>query len=293
MSRQRDAVTAWRRQMTAITVDGLRTWVLDTGFGDPVVFLHGIPTQAYLWRDVARVVGRDFRAIAPDLLGFGFSDRSGSADISPAGQATFIERVLSELGVRTFVLVTHDFGALVGAEMLARDPTRVTHVVITNTSLWREDWLGGQISPLSLLKIRGLGEAAFRVARPFLVKRAFALYVATDARLTNATIEVYWHPFENGFAGTLLRLARSGDATLDETAFERWRAALRAFERPALVVWGDLDRTFRTDRGQRIAALLPRGDFELFEHSNHFIPEDRPEALGRLVSAFLHGRYRG
>jgi hypothetical protein len=44
-------------------VDGLRTFVLDEGMGDPVVLLHGIPTQAYLWRDVARVVVRAHRVI--------------------------------------------------------------------------------------------------------------------------------------------------------------------------------------------------------------------------------------
>ena len=70
-----DAVARWQSQLSPVAIDGLRTFVLDTGMGDPVVFLHGIPTSSYLWRDVAQVVSHRWRVIAPDLLGFGLADR--------------------------------------------------------------------------------------------------------------------------------------------------------------------------------------------------------------------------
>jgi 2-hydroxymuconate-semialdehyde hydrolase len=288
-----DAVSDWQAQLTPIAIDGLRTFVLDTGYGDPVVFLHGIPTSSFLWRDVGEVVSRRWRVIAPDLLGFGFSDRPADADLSPAGQATFLQRVLSELGVERYALVVHDYGALVGAELLARDPDTVTHLVVLNTSLWADDWGGSRRSPFGLLKMPGVGEVAFRFARKFMLREAFGLYVTERQRLTSEVMDVYWHPFTDGYSDVLLRLARESTEGMDEQQFCRWRDAIEAFDRPCLVVWGDQDPTFRTHIGRKIASILPAGNLELFEHSNHFVPEDRPEALGRLITVLLNGRYKG
>ncbi|HEX5167226.1 MAG TPA: alpha/beta fold hydrolase [Thermomicrobiales bacterium] len=293
MGRLPDAVRDWQAQLTPVTVDGVRSFVLDTGMGDPVVFLHGIPTQAYLWRDVAQVVSHRWRVIAPDLLGFGFSDRPEDADYSPGGQASFIQRVLSELGVERYALVVHDYGALVGAELLTRDPDSVTNMVVLNTSFWEDDWSGSQLNPFSLLSLPGVGEVAFRVARKFMLREAFGLYVSERQRLTSDVMDVYWHPFTDGFADVLLRLFRDRAGRMDEQAFCRWRDAIEAFDRPSLVIWGDRDPTFRIWTGRRIAEILPAGNLELFEHSNHFVPEDRPEALGRLIKVLLSGRYKG
>lgn len=279
----------WQRRCYPVTAAGHRTLVLDEGAGEPVVFLHGIPTQAFMWRDVAGVVARGHRAIAPDLLGFGFADRSDDMDYTPPAQARFLEAVLDDLGVETCAVVAHDFGALVAAEMMCRNPGRISALVMTNTSLWQEDWDGGRLTPFGLIRMRGVGETAFRFARPFMLSQAFKLYTSNKSRLTPETMEVYWEPFEEDFGRVLLSLARSN--AVNEDDFCRWRETLAGFRNPALVVWGDQDPTFRTNRGRSIANLLPDGYFELFENSNHFIAEDRPTALGRLILSFLAGKY--
>ncbi|HUG15322.1 MAG TPA: alpha/beta fold hydrolase [Thermomicrobiales bacterium] len=279
----------WQRRRYPVTVGEHRTFVLDEGAGEPVVFLHGIPTQGFLWRDVAAVVARDSRSLAPDLLGFGFADRPEGADYGPPAQARFIKQVLDELGIDRFALVAHDFGALVASDFICRNPGLVTKLVLTNTSMWREDWDGGRLTPFGLLRMRGVGETAFRLARPFMLAQAFRLYTSDRARLTDETMQVYWHPFQDGYARVLLSLAREDPVSEDD--FCRWRDTLAAFRGPSLVVWGGQDPTFRTNRGHAIANLLPGGHFELFEHANHFVPEDRPNALGRLILAFIDGRY--
>ena len=282
------AVQRWRERLHTAMIGGFRVTYLDEGFGDPVLFLHGIPTQSFVWRDVISIVDRDYRCIAPDLLGFGFSDRPSSADLSPAGQAVMLTQLLDHLGIESFVLVAHDYGALVAAELLKHHPARVVGLVITNTSLWRDDWKGPRASPMSVLRLPALGEAAFAVARPFMLKQALAFYVEEDERLTPDVMAVYWHPFTTGFSDTLLRLFR--ERHLTDTHFHDWRAAVNAFQGPAMVVWGDKDRTFSTRRGLEISALIPRSRFERFEHANHFLQEDRPEALGRLIVALVRGQ---
>jgi pimeloyl-ACP methyl ester carboxylesterase len=266
--------------------------VLDEGSGEPVVMLHGIPTHSYLWRDVARIVSVSRRVVTLDLLGFGFSDKPEDADLSPMGQADAIDELLHGLGIESYALVGHDYGALVACELLARNPERVTRLVLTNTSLQRAGWTStSPLNPLSWLKAPFIGEAALTVAQPFMLKQAFSIYVAERERLTDETMALYWHPFDNGFDHTMLRLSR--DNRLDDDAFHRWKAALYGYKQPGIVVWGALDPTFRQNHARELVNLMPDCRFEVFKHSNHFIQEDRPQALGRLIAAFVEGHYGG
>lgn len=284
-----EAVERWRSRLTPVRALGYQTYVLDEGTGEPVVLLHGIPTHSYLWRDVASVLSLERRVIVPDLLGFGFADRPGGAEVGPVAQARFITGVLDELGVGQIGLVVHDLGALVGCEILRTDPERVSHLTITNTSLQRQDWTGDTpLNATRLLTLPGVGELAFACARPFMLKLAFMAYVAEHERLTDETMQLYWHPFENGLAGTLLSIFRDSD--LDEETFAGWREALGRFEGESLVAWGMRDPTFGGDRGARLAELLQNSRLVEFRNSNHFIQEDRPRALGRLILAALGDR---
>lgn len=282
-------VQAWRDRLTVHDTRAGAMAVLDTGTGTPVILLHGIPTHSYLWNDVAAVVSRGQRAIAPDLIGFGHSVGSDEADLSPNGQADAIEDVLAALDIEQFTLVGHDYGALVACELLRRHQGRVDALVLTNTSLRKDDWTGtSAFNPLALLKVPLVGEAALKAAHPAMLKQAFALYVSERDRLDAMTMEQYWFPFRNGLDQTLLRLARAPGLT--EETVHAWKAALYDYQGPALVVWGANDPSFRPDRAHEIVQLLHHCRFELFINSNHFVPIDRPLALGRLISAFVEGK---
>ena len=98
---------------------------------------------------------------------------------------------------------------------------------------------------------------------------------------------VYWQPFTDGFWDVLRRLNEVDGMTSPE--FHRWREALYNFTGPGLVAWGANDPTFPPNRGAEIGKLLHDSRTDIFEHANHFIQEDRPEALGRLIVAFLNG----
>lgn len=285
----RSAVAVWQDGLHMVDTTVGQIAVLDCGSGAPVVMLHGIPTSAFVWRDVAPIVAHSQRVIALDLAGFGFSDKRDDTDLSPQGQASVVEEVLGVLEIDTFTLVGHDYGALVACELVARAPQRVTRLVLTNTSLRFEDWSARMpITPLAILKVPGAGEAAMKAARPYMLKQAFGFYVDNKQRIKDDVLAIYWQPFTTGFDQTLLRLAR--ESRLDEDTFHSWKAALYDYKGQALVVWGGHDPTFRQDRAHEIVRLLSNCRYELFMHSNHFIQEDRPMALGRLIASFAEGR---
>lgn len=268
---------------TWVSVAGHRLFLREQGSGHPIVLLHGVPTSSFLWRRVLPVVARDYRGLAPDLLGFGRSEKPASGDYTVTGQADLLGRLLDQLGLERYALVGHDFGALVAAELLARRSGQVSHLVILNTSFRPERWSGP--SPLWLLRLPLLGELAMALARPWMLRLAMRPFLAKPGRLTRADLDGYWEPFERGFRATLLRLYRSAPMTTED--FRRWREALSRLAVPCLIAWGARDPAFRADEARELARLIPGARLVLFAHASHFLPEDRPQALGRLISPFL------
>lgn len=268
---------------THVAVGGARVLVREAGTGYPVVFLHGIPTSSFLWRRVLPVVARDFRALAPDLPGFGRSDPLpyGRQTVPEFAQA--IAALLERLGAERYALVGHDFGALVAVELLTRCPERVSHLVVLNTSFRAERWFGR--SPLQVLRLPLAGELAMALARPWMLRLAMRPFLAEPDHLSPDDLAGYWEPFEYGFRTTLLRLYRS--APITPVDFTRWRDTLRRLSVPTLIVWGALDPVFRVDEAYELVELIPASRLVCFAHADHFVPEDRPQALGRLVAVFV------
>src|SRR5947209_82753 len=118
--------------------DGLRLAHLDEGEGAPVVFFHGEPTWSFLWRKVIPSV-RDagFRCIAPDLPGFGRSDKP--VDVGWYTYDRHVESMgalLQELDVRGATIVVHDWGGPIGLRLAVELPDRIERIVILDTGLF-------------------------------------------------------------------------------------------------------------------------------------------------------------
>jgi pimeloyl-ACP methyl ester carboxylesterase len=269
-----------------INVPGRQLFAVEQGDGSPVLFLHGIPTYSYLWRDLLPVVALNHRAIAVDLSGFGRSEKRPDWDYSVAAQADVVRSMLRQLDIERVALVAHDLGALVAVELLTREPELCSHLVLLNTSLRPTAWIGG-FSPLSLLRLPLAGELALALSRRWMLKRAMSLYVDRRDRLTDVVLDRYWWPFDHGFKGTLLNLSRRRFAAPDD--FERWRDTLRRLTMPSLIVWGADDPTFGPTEMHDLAALMPQARVQPIANANHFLQEDKPLATGRLVNAFLAG----
>jgi pimeloyl-ACP methyl ester carboxylesterase len=110
-----------------LDLDGLRMHYVDEGSGAPVLLLHGEPTWSFLWRHVIpRVVASGRRAMAPDLIGFGRSDKP-----TDTGWYTYdrhvdsVTRLVVELDLRDLALVVHDWGGLIGLRFAVENAERV------------------------------------------------------------------------------------------------------------------------------------------------------------------------
>ncbi len=119
-------------------LDGLRLAHIDEGDGQPVVFLHGEPTWSFLWRHVIGPVREaGYRCIAPDLPGFGRSDKPVELEWYSYDRHTeAIATLLDELDVRDSTVVVHDWGGPIGLRAAVEHPDRIRRLVILDTGLF-------------------------------------------------------------------------------------------------------------------------------------------------------------
>src|SRR6476659_6911346 len=115
---------------------GMRLHYVDEGPREapPVLMLHGEPTWSYLYRHmIPPVAGAGLRALAPDLIGFGKSDKPAAReDYSYAGQVAWIRHWIEALDLRDITLVCQDWGSLIGLRLAAEAPDRFSRIILGN-----------------------------------------------------------------------------------------------------------------------------------------------------------------
>jgi haloalkane dehalogenase len=114
---------------------------VDTGAGDPIVFLHGNPTSSYLWRNIIPYLGGHGRCLAPDLVGMGRSGKSPARAYRFVDHARYLDAWFEALGLtRNIILVVHDWGSALGFWRTFRHPKQVTAIAYMEAILQPRRW---------------------------------------------------------------------------------------------------------------------------------------------------------
>ena len=263
--------------------DGLRLAHLDEGEGPPVVFFHGEPTWSFLWRKVIPPV-RDagFRCIAPDLPGFGRSDKPiDMAWYTYDRHVASVAPLLEELDVRDATVVVHDWGGPVGLRLAVEHADRVSRIVILDTGLFT----GHQKMTEAWIAFRDFVERTEDLPVGFLVRGACKRDPGDEV------IAAYDAPYPTpgskaGARAFPLMLPTSPEMPGAE-AGQRVLDALRGDERPKLVLWADSDPVLTPQTGERFAAALGTEVHHVIENASHFLQEDAGPEIGRLIAEWL------
>jgi haloalkane dehalogenase len=263
--------------------DDLQLAHLDEGEGTPVLFLHGEPTWSYLWRKVIPPV-RDagFRCLAPDLPGFGRSDKPTDPDWYTYDRHTAsVAALLEELDLRQVTVVVHDWGGPIGLRLAAEHADRIERMVILDTGLFT----GHQPMSDAWMAFRDFVERTEDLPVGFLVRGA----CHTDPG--DAVIAAYEAPFPTpeakaGARAFPLILPLTPDAPGAE-AGQRVLEALRGDQRPKLILWGDSDPVLPLKTGERFAQALGAQIDHVVAEAGHFLQEDAGVEIGGLISDWL------
>jgi haloalkane dehalogenase len=266
-------------------VDGMRVHYVDEGEGEPVLLLHGEPTWSYLYRTMIPVLAdAGLRAVAPDLPGFGKSDKpTDIEDYSYARLVGWMAEWLDAVDLRSVTLVCQDWGSLIGLRLVAEHPERFARVVVANGFLPTG---GEQIPPIFKLW------QAFATYSPWF-PTGWIVQAGCRRWLDPAVRAAYDAPFpDRSYEAGARALPRLVPTAPDDPATaDNLRAwdALERFDKPFLTAFATGDPIFRgTDRILQRRIPGAHGQPHTHIHSaGHFIQEDQGPELARIVSDFI------
>ena len=264
-------------------LDGLRLAHLDEGEGAPVIFFHGEPTWSFLWRKVIPPV-RDagFRCLAPDLAGFGRSDKPADIDFYTYDRHVELTgALLEDLDLRGATVVVHDWGGPIGLRLAVEHPERVERLVILDTGLFT----GHQKMTDAWIAFRDFVERTEDLPVGFLVRGACKTDPGDEA------IAAYDAPYPDvaskaGARAFPLMLPRTPDAP-GAAAGQRVLQALRGDRRATLMLWADSDPVLPLSVGERFAASIGRDAPRTIADASHFLQEDQGPLIGSLIADWL------
>jgi haloalkane dehalogenase len=266
--------------------DGLRLAHVDEGDGRPVVLFHGEPSWSFLYRKVMReLLDKGYRVIAPDLPGFGRSDKPTdvgwySYDRHTAAAGALVE----ELDLQDAVFVVQDWGGPVGLRIGTLEaPERVSRFVAMDTGLFT----GRQHMSAGWHAFRDFVERTEDLPIGMLIENACATDVPEEV------IAAYEAPFPSAEskagarAFPLMLPLTPGDPGAE--AGQRVADALRADDRPVLLMWGDSDPALPLDPvGRQVQSLFPTAEaLTVIHDGGHFLQEDQGHEIGALIADWL------
>lgn len=266
----------------------LRVHYLDEGptHADPVLLLHGEPSWCYLYRHmIPALVAAGHRVIAPDLVGFGRSDKpTEQSDYTFARHVQWMSDLLfSTLDLRNITFFGQDWGGLIGLRLVGDQPDRYARIVVSNTGLPT-----GETPPNKAF----LGWQRFSRESPvFDIGSIVNNGCVTD--LPADVIAAYDAPFPDDRykAGARIfpSLVPTGPGNPEEAAIQRTWEVLRTFERPVLCAFSDADPITRGGAKSFIGVVPGTASqpHTVVEGGGHFVQEDKGPELAAIINAFI------
>jgi haloalkane dehalogenase len=243
--------------------------------GPVALMVHGYPESSYMWEGVLPAVAdAGWRAVAPDLAGF------GDSPADPPGtwerHMESLERFRRELGIERCVPVMHDWGGLIAMRWACEHPQAVKALVISSTGFFPDGKWSGMAKAL---QEPGTGEQVMES----IDRDGFAAVVRGQSpSMTDEAIGEYWKAYGDADRRRgQLELYRSGDFSKLE------RYDLAGLGVPALLIWGEDDEFAPVAGAHRFERELPDTELVVVKGARHFVWEDAPADCAEALTRFL------
>jgi haloalkane dehalogenase len=266
--------------------EDLRMHYLDEGSKeDPIVLLlHGEPSWSYLYRHMIPTLSKQFRVIAPDLIGFGKSDKlTSTASYSYQTHLQWMTTFIETLDLTNILLFCQDWGGLLGLRIITQLPNRFSMVVASNTALPT----GRPAVPYSFMEWREFS----KTSKSFDIGR-----VIDSATVQNLSKEVYAgynapFPSEEYKAGarifpSLVPITEDDPESINNV--KAW-SKLKSWTKPFLTIYGSEDNImFGVEKIFQKLVPGAQGQDHKVLHAGHFIQEEKGPELAELIIEFYH-----
>ena len=274
-----------------IRVNGLNFYCLSEGEGPLVILLHGFPQFSYAWRHQIPALAKHFRVVAPDLRGYGKTEKpEGVENYAMHHLVEDIAELIRTLGYAKVHLVGHDWGGGIAWRVAQEHPELIDKLVILNApfpqiffkalrSNWdqmRKSWY------MFFFQIRGLPETLFKLRSKKIVKQVLQGTGARKGTFTDEDIKIYTEQLEKPGAF--------------KAALNYFKAAFHAkppkgsgqITVPTLLIWGEKDQALGKDLTVGMEKYFTNTlQIEYLPDASHWVMEEEPEKVNSLILRFL------
>jgi len=267
-----------------------RMHYLDEGRGEVVLCLHGEPSWSFLYRRMIPILSRRARVIAPDLFGFGKSDKfTEPDDYSYRMHRDAVLGLMDALRLEQITLVCQDWGGLLGLQLAGQLPDRFARLVIMNTALPTGE---GEVGP------GFLAWRQYATTVPDLpVGELFGRAIIDESRRTPEILAGYDAPYPDRRYKegahrfpALVPIERDAPGAAENR--EAWKTLSR-WSKPCLLMFGDKDPVLGLPAGHLFEQKMPNaGPMVVIHDAGHFLQEDKGEEIAERIVTFLNATAR-
>jgi pimeloyl-ACP methyl ester carboxylesterase len=248
----------------------------------PIVLLHGLVSQSYSWRQLMKeLVTQNYRTIAPDWIGSGFSAKPDKRDFAYTPDAFIAElsQLIEALELNKFHLVVQGFLGSVGLQYALRHPEKIERLIILNTPVSTEAKLPWKVQQIGLPLVGDM-----MAQDPLLVDRTLeggSRFVVEDKDL-----DVYRRPFLQASASGRSLIATIKNLQLKQ-AMNEIVSGFKTWNHPTQIIWGAADPWLTTEQAQAFANSIQGSEFITLEKAGHYPQEHWPQEISEALLLFL------
>ena len=266
-------------------VNGVRIHYQEAGDenASPIILIHGFISSNLIWSHVLLPLAQaGFRAIAPDLPGYGYSDKPADALYTIPEQARAVIGLMDRLGIEKAVIAGASYGGAIAATIALDYPERVERLILVG-AVTNDDAKKKLLLRISAMPLIGdIATPLFLGSRWILRKRMEDMYRRMGRPVNEKMVASRHHLLETANTHrAMIRTARRWSAT----RIEREASLIR---QPTMLVWGDQDDHIPLDRAFRLRDAMPNAKLVVFRNCGHLPPAESPEKFVEAVAEFCN-----
>jgi pimeloyl-ACP methyl ester carboxylesterase len=255
-----------------------------------IVLLHGFPSSSHMFRDLIPKLADKFHIIAPDYLGFGYSDAPPVNEFQYTfdNLAAHVEELLlSNLGLKKFSIYVQDYGAPIGYRIASKNPRAIDGIIVQNGNAYLEG-IGAGFDPMKPFWKNRNAETEKPVRE--LVKRETTIFQYTHGVKDLTRINPDCYTFDQYFldrpGNDAIQLELLHNYQTNPPLYDGWHEYFRKYQPRMLIVWGKNDPFFTQDGAKAYLRDLPRAELNWID-TGHFALEDHCDFIAERIATFF------
>lgn len=251
-----------------------------------MLMLHGNPTWSFYYRNLIKEFSKNFRVIAPDHMGCGFSSKPQDGDYTLKNHIDHVENLIKYLGINEFNLIVHDWGGAIGFGLATRMPKKVKSAVILNTAAFLSENIPGRIA---ICRMPVFGEWLVRGLNGFAWP---ATFMTTTKPLSTEIKKAYLYPYDNYKNRVAIsRFVQDIPMEKDHPSYKTLgdiESKLSNITCPKFIIWGGKDFCFNDHFYNKWKEIYPEAKDMYLDNAGHYVLEDAKDKIIDQLKSFYH-----